>query len=135
MTYIELITNAYRARNVIDTNQAPDAEQGAAAVTMLNQLMAELAADGVELQYVAISAAQTNNALTIPPYAEGGITAALAARIKASAPLSNELQGQYEDGMGVILRRSANSKLQPPSMAHIPAGSGFNPAVDDFYSG
>jgi hypothetical protein len=36
------------------TNQAPDAEQGTSAVRLLNNLMAELLADWVDLQYVPI---------------------------------------------------------------------------------
>lgn len=124
MTYIELITHAYRLRNVIDTTQAPDAEQGVVAVRLLNSLMAELLADSVDLQYVPITYAQVGETLTIPTYAEGGITAALALRLVAGGTVTPELQVQYDDGMATILRKAIANSLQPPNMEHLPPGEG-----------
>lgn len=122
MKYIELITNAYRLRNVIDTTQAPDAEQGATAVTLLNQIMAELAADGVNLQYIPIAPGQVSDTLTIPPYAEGGITALLASRFIAAAPIGDELAKQLKDGMDTIMRQAMKDRLSATSMQHVPTG-------------
>jgi hypothetical protein len=133
--YIDLITNAYRLRNVIDTTQAPDAEQGTTAVTLLNQMMAELLADSVDLQYVPITYAQVGDDLTIPVYAEGGITAALAMRLRAAAPISLELEAQASGGMSTILRKAIANSLQPPSMQHVPQGEGTRRNRGDFYSG
>lgn len=135
MKYIDLITDAYRLRNVIDTTQAPDAEQGTSAVRLLNNLMAELAADGVELQYVPITYAQVGDELTIPAYANGGITAALALRVVAGGSVTLELQRQYDDGMATILRKAMANALQPPNMQHIPAGEAVKLRLGDFYSG
>lgn len=124
MTYLELITNSYRLRNVIDENESPSAEQGVAAVTVLNQLMAQLEGDGILLQYAPIAAAGLSDTLTIPRYAEAGITAALAERLVAGAPLSPELQVQLESGMDTILRQATKDQLTANNMAHVPAGEG-----------
>lgn len=134
MKYIELITQAYRLRNVIDATRVPNADQGAAAVLLLNGLMAELLADNVDLQYIPITAAQVGNDLTIPKHAEGGITAALALRISAGGAVTPELQAQYDDGIGTILRKANAALLQPPSMQHIPQGEGVRKRVGDFFN-
>lgn len=135
MKYIDLITDAYRLRNVIDMNQAPDAEQGTTAVRLLNNLMAELLADSVDLNYVPITYAQAGNELTIPAYANGGITAALAIRVIAGGTVTVELQNQYDDGMATILRKAVANSLQPPNMQHIPIGEGVKRRLGDFFTG
>lgn len=136
MTYIDLITDAYRLRNVIDTTQAPSAEQGVTAVRLLNSLMAELLADSVNLNYTPITAAQVGDTLGIPSYAEGGITAALALRIVAGGTVTPELQVQYDDGIATIMRKAVAASLQPPNFAHIPAGEGSRGrGGGDFFSG
>lgn len=134
MKYIDLITDAYRLRNVIDMNQAPDAEQGTSAVRLLNNLMAELLADSIELQYVPITYAQVGDELTIPGYANGGITAALALRVVAGGAVTLELQRQYDDGMATIMRKAIANSLQPPNMQHIPTGDADRRALGDFFS-
>lgn len=135
MKYIELITDAYRLRNVIDTTQSPDPEQGVVAVRLLNSLMAELLADSVDLNYVPIAYGDVGNNLTIPAYAEGGITAALALRLVAGGTVTPELQVQYDDGWATILRKAVANSLQPPNMDHLPAGEGSRRRRGDFYSG
>lgn len=135
MKYIDLITDAYRLRNVIDTTQAPDPEQGVSAVRILNSLMAELLADSVDLQYVAITYAQVGDTLTIPTYAEGGITAALALRLAAGGTVTPELQTMYDGGMSTILRKAIEAGLQPPSLQHIPPGDAIRRRVGDFFTG
>jgi hypothetical protein len=135
MTYLELITDAYRLRNVIDVTQVPDPEQGVVGVRLLNSLMSELLADSVDLNYVPISYAQVAEVLTIPTYAEGGITANLALRIVAGGAVTPELQLQFDSGMATIMRKSIANSLQPPSMQHVPQGEGSKRRIGDFYSG
>lgn len=135
MTYLELITDAYRLRNVLDTTQAPDAELGTAALRLLNSLMAELLADGVELQYTPIAYSEVANVLGIPDYALGGITANLSTRVVAGGALTPEVQKQLDDGMATILRKAVNAKLQPPNMRHIPAGDADRGRLGDFLNG
>jgi hypothetical protein len=123
VTYLELITNAYRLRNVIDENDGPSAEQGVAALTILNQMMEEWQASDVCLQYVPIDAADLGTDITIPKYAESGVTAALAIRLVAGGTLTPELQGQFQTGYGVILRKAVQDGLPANKFDHIPAGS------------
>lgn len=124
MTYIELLTNAYRLRNVIDENESPSAEQGVAGLAVLNQLMAELEADNIVLQYAPAQASGLSEQLTIPAYAEAGITAKLAERLVAGAPLSPELEAQLTSGMETILRQATKDQLTANNMAHVPSGEG-----------
>lgn len=135
MTYLELITDAYRLRNVIDTTQVPDPEQGVVAVRLLNGLMAELLANNVDLNYVPIAFGQVGDVLTIPTYAEGGITAALAVRITAGGTVTPELQTQLDEGMSTILRKALANSLQPPNFDHVPQGEGTRRRRGDFFTG
>lgn len=135
MKYIELITNAYRLRNVIDRIQAPSAIQGRDAVLLLNQLMAELKVDGCDLQYIPITVAQQNDDLTIPAWAEGGITAALAVRLAAGAAVTPELTKQLEDGMRTIENKCMHAHFdEPTSFAHVPPGEAQRTRGDFFNS-
>lgn len=122
MTYLDLITAAYRLRNVIDENESPSAEQGVAALTTLNQMMAEWEADGVILQYIPIAASDLSADLMIPDYAHSGVTAGLAIRVAAGGAITPELQSQADMGYGTIVRRAVSASLPPANMDHVPAG-------------
>lgn len=61
-TNLELATYALLKVNVIDENSSPSAEQGATALNVLNDLMANMSADGVKLGWYP----QTNLAATSP---------------------------------------------------------------------
>lgn len=124
MTYLDLITAAYRLRNVIDESETPSAEQGVAAVDVLNEMMAELEADGVNLQYIAITADQVDDDITIPDYARAGVKAGLAIRLAAGGTITPELQSQADMGYSTILRRTVGAQLTPANLDHIPAGAG-----------
>jgi len=111
-------------RNVIDENAAPSPEQGVTGVTLLNQLMALWLADGINLQYESINAADLQNDINIPEYAEMGVTANLATRLVAGGTLTPELGAMASTGYDTILRIALNAKISEPiSMRHIPKGS------------
>jgi hypothetical protein len=46
---ITLITDAYRLANIIDSNEAPDAEQGQQGLRWLNDMMLNWQKDGIKL--------------------------------------------------------------------------------------
>lgn len=122
MTYLDLITAAYRLRNVIDENESPSAEQGVAALNALNQMMAEWESEGVCLQYIPIAASELSSDLTLPLYAHAGITAALAVRLVSGGTVTPELRSQVENGYGAIVRRAVQDGLPAQGMQHIPTG-------------
>src|SRR5262245_54673389 len=103
MTYLDLITDAYRLRNVIDENEAPSAEQLVEGVRLFNQMMAAWLADGIDLQYIPVAAADIANTLTLPDYAQMGVTANLAVRVVAGGTITPELQAQADTGYQTIL--------------------------------
>ena len=51
MNVIDLVTDALRRATIIGQTASPSAEQGADAVTKLNDVMASLAGDGIDLGY------------------------------------------------------------------------------------
>jgi hypothetical protein len=48
-TVLDLITDSLRYMNILDQIQSPSAEQGNTALTVLNDLMADMEADGIRL--------------------------------------------------------------------------------------
>lgn len=58
----DLITSALRKLNVIDENEAPSAEQGVQGLETLNDMMADMAKDGIRLGWYP----QTSLAATAP---------------------------------------------------------------------
>lgn len=124
MTYLDLITDAYRLRNVIDENETPSAEQGVAGARIFNQLMAVWLADGIDLQYIPIEAAGLSDTLTLPDFAEMGVTASLAVRLMQGGPITPELQAQSDSGYDTILREAVKAKLTTQNMEHVPRGEG-----------
>ena len=61
-TNLDLVTNAYRVCGVVDETQSPSPEQGVVGLWRLNNLLADWAADGVNLGWYR----QTNLANTAP---------------------------------------------------------------------
>lgn len=55
MLILEVVTDALRNIGVLGVTQTPDAEQGADGVRKLNELMASLAEDGIDLGYAPSS--------------------------------------------------------------------------------
>src|ERR1700677_5089686 len=58
----ELVNYAYLKCNVIDETQVPSAEQGVIGLNILNDMLADMAADGIHLGWYP----QTNLATTSP---------------------------------------------------------------------
>ena len=120
MTYLDIITRAYRLRNVIDANEEPNAEQGVEGLNTLNDMMAQWLADGVDLQYIPIEPAALADELTIPDYSRAGVTAHLAIRLAAGAAITPELQAQAESGYTTITNRTVANALGAVRLDHVP---------------
>lgn len=65
-TNLELVTYALLKCNVIDENSSPSPEQGVTALNVLNDMMANMAADGIRLGWFP----QTNMAAVSPLQAQ-----------------------------------------------------------------
>jgi hypothetical protein len=61
-TNLELITYAFLKCNVFDENEAPSPEQGVTGLNVLNDMMANMSADGIKLGWYP----QTNMAAVSP---------------------------------------------------------------------
>jgi hypothetical protein len=54
-TVIQLLTDALRLVNIINSNQSPSAEQGIQALHVLNEMMADVQADGLQMGWYPIA--------------------------------------------------------------------------------
>lgn len=64
MLILEVVTDALRNIGVLGVTDTPDAEQGADGVRKLNELMASMAEDGIDLGYAQSSS--TADAIVLP---------------------------------------------------------------------
>lgn len=81
MQALDYITGALRSIGVLDEIDTPSAEQGSAAIRNLNNLMASLLEDGIDLGYTPLSS--TTDTVSIPEGHRGTVQALLA-QIEAS---------------------------------------------------
>lgn len=56
ITAIEMLTDAHRAANIIDENDAPSPEQGVTGLRVLNQMMGQWDGDGIRLGWAVVEA-------------------------------------------------------------------------------
>jgi hypothetical protein len=130
MKYLDLITDAYRLRNVIDENETPSAEQGRSGLRLLNQMCATWKARGIDINYFSTN--KTSDTLTIPEWAEQGVTAQLAIRVSAGGAITPELQLMADEGMTAILSKTIDVGFEtdtdnmPRGEAQPKSGSFFN---------
>lgn len=79
ITAIEMVTDALRLANIIDSIQSPNAEQGVTALRTMNQMLAEWEADGIRLGWHVVSA--LGDTLPLDPADEKGVKYNLAVEI------------------------------------------------------
>lgn len=107
MTNLDIITRALLKIGVINESETPSAEQGADALTELNQLMEEWDEAGIALGWCE----QTDTSATapLPPYAERGVTLRLALALAPSyggaASVTPALIGDAEDSLKKLQRK------------------------------
>lgn len=56
ITAIEMLTDAYRAANIVDENGTPGPEQGVTGLRILNQMMGQWDRDGIRLGWTVVAA-------------------------------------------------------------------------------
>lgn len=134
MKYLDLITDAYRLRNVLDENETPSPEQAKTGLRRLNQMCAAWKANGLDIQYFATD--KLSDVLTIPDWAEIGVTAQLAVRLPAAAPIDDGLALMAKDGLDTIRSKTTGKAMGQPieSSDVLPCGEGDR-GFGDFWHG
>lgn len=125
MTNIELITQSFRALNVIDENESPSAEQGVQGLGLQNQMLAQWQeGDEIDIQYFE----QTDLQAEFPcqTYTHKGVIGKLSEALAAhyGFSMTPEAIKLSSDGYQTIIRKAVLKKTEPLSMAHLPMGSG-----------
>lgn len=123
MQIIDLLTDAYRLSGIIAENATPSAEQGQIGVTRLNDLMATLAEDGIDLGYAPAST--TTDELFPPLGYVGGIKALLAVKLftqymggDVPAAIAEEADRGYQRMLG----RAVSMQIERAQSNTLPAG-------------
>jgi hypothetical protein len=124
MEFLDLATDALFSIGVIDANEAPSAEQGVKALRNLNQVMASLAGDGIDLGYAPTTTITDDIAI---PLEDQATIIALLAKKEASArgiPLPDEVRETADNGYARMLRNSLLLSMQPASLSTVSKGTG-----------
>jgi hypothetical protein len=114
-----VVTDALRNIGVLGVTDTPDAEQGADGVRKLNELMASLAADGVDLGYAQSSS--TADTIVLPLEHVSTVKALLSLRMApiygAEIPLA--VASSADAGYQRMLTQAINLSMQAikPAMA------------------
>lgn len=122
-TNLELVTYALLKCNVIDENSAPSPEQGVTALNVLNDMMANMAADGVRLGWFP----QTNMAAVSPLQAQdvGPIKYALCASLAAHYGISLNDLLLAEIGQANIRLAKRALKYSEADLSELPRTQGL----------
>lgn len=120
----DLIADALRELGVISEIQAPSAEQGAHALRKLNQMMAEAAADGIDLDFFPQTT--LSDPCPIPAYAENGVTCMLAIRLAPNygKTVSIELGACAAAAYATILTQAVSGQMPESTVDNRPNGAG-----------
>src|SRR5689334_2002774 len=119
MLILEVVTDALRNIGVLGVTDTPDAEQGADGVRKLNELMASLTADGIDLGYA--QSGSTADTIVLPLEHVSTVKALLSLRMApiygAEIPLA--VAASADAGYQRMLTQAMNLSMQPvrPVMA------------------
>ena len=107
-TYLDVITSACQLTNLIDETQSPPAALGAEAILVWNWMMANWAADGVDLGYYDGSVSTLSNTVPLQEADLEAVTLALAGRLAArkGIQLSAEVMGLIETEYAKLVKRT-----------------------------
>lgn len=123
MTVLTFITDAYRMANIVGETETPSAEQASKAITRLNDLMASLAEDGIDLGYNPKSS--TTDALELPLGMIGGLKAMLCVDLCGDIALDVPpvVAGKAEATYERLLRQAVLAQNTPIRLRHIDPGA------------
>lgn len=123
METLTLITNALRSIGVLDFYTAPAAEQGEHALTNLNQLMASLAEDGIDLGYAPTDAITDD--IILPLGHVAAIEAMLALKEASDRGIEPPATLRYiaDQGRQRLLGRAVSAQIEHAQSDTLPRGS------------
>jgi hypothetical protein len=107
---------------VIGESETPSADQGAAAVRKLNELMASLAEDGIDLGYAPV--ANTAATMDLPLGAVSTIKAMLSVACASmyGAQLTEETAGKASSGYNRLLGQAVSLQIERAQSDTLPLG-------------
>lgn len=129
MTVVDLITDVLRQLAVISEIETPSAEQGQDAVTKLNDLMASLEVDGINLGYNP--KATSGEDLVLPDGHKSTIKALLGASLAEGygLPVPPLMAAMAEAGYRRLLREAVLNSMRE-SVSDVPKGENNGRAVN-----
>jgi hypothetical protein len=124
-TNVSIIQSAYQIIGVVAESQSVSAEQGQIGLDTLNQLMASLSTEDIDIGYFTQDS--TTDDCPIPEWAERGIISKLAQELLAIYPSAQVIPRITDDetnGYAVIRRMCMNQKLQGQDTSYLGLGGG-----------
>lgn len=123
MTNRELITAAFRMLGVLDADETANAEDGKLALGELNNLMTDLAADGIDLGYPPQD--NLSDDFPLDDQTAGQVKPILAMYLFTfypSAKFPPTLPTRAERAESILLKNSVLSNIEEASLSNLPAG-------------
>jgi len=125
MTGNEMIEPTLRLLGVIRETENASAEQAATGLVVLNDMMADLSGDGVDLGYAPQSDPSVDNGINIEArQALKFILAVLLSPIY-SKPITPVIAAEATAGRSKLLRDAIYQTRQPSTMTHASLGEGY----------
>ena len=124
-TNVAIIQQAYQIIGVVGESQTVSAEQGQTGLDTLNELMASLSTEDIDIGY--FKQESTTDDCPIPEWAERGIVSKLAQELLAVYPSAQVIPKIMDDdtnGFAVIRRMCMNRKLVDQDTRYLGLGAG-----------
>lgn len=130
MLALEIVTDALRNIGVIAETETPSAEQGSDGVRKLNELMASLAEDGVDVGFAPIS--DTSDTVVIPLGDVRTIKALLAINMAPiyGAEIPEVVASIATSGYSRMLRNALLLAQHPVDLCTVSSGTGSSYEYD-----
>jgi hypothetical protein len=122
MTVLDFITDAYFIAGIISEVESPSAQQGQKAVARLNDLMASLAEDGIDLGYNP--KASVADTLDLPLGAIEGLKALLAVKLCSAngVPIPGSALEDADRCRDRLLGQAVSMQIERAQSATLPCG-------------
>ena len=122
MTGNELITPALRLIGVLQETESPSAEQSAQGLVTLNDMMADMAGDGVDLGYAPQSDPTADIGMNIEWRQSLKYLLAVCLCSEYERPVPNAVATIALMGRNKLLRDSIYANRKQSTMTHVPLG-------------